>query len=396
MEKEVKKFKKKSKLSVFLTVIISVVIVLLIVIIGAQKLGNMTISAITSDVKTYFMQFGAGDGFPYNISSDSIKSIKINNSNLYLLSKNKTQVLTSTAKEIFESEHGFSSPVMKNNGSKIIVYDLDSGKYRVQTSSNIIIEDEADFNIMSAAIGRKGNYAIAAYCNDAQSLLTVYSSGQKKVFSHKFDTERIIDISLSDNGKYAAVAAVNAKSGSMYSTLYVFSFNSDEPVAVFDYPSTMLIKVNYVRGTDIITVGDNLRSYIKNNKTREDDISFDSDSIHNFVIAPNGVNAEILSRYGSSELSSLLVYSNKNKELARVDFENEVKAIDCDGKYIAVLFDSEVRTYDKNGKEKGTIFFNGTPINVAVDGKRTYVLTTAGLQCFNTNGTTDERVKKDG
>lgn len=387
-----KKFTVNARLKKILTAILAVAVVILIVMVAAQKLGNMTVATFTADVKAYFMSLGSGDGYPYSVSADSVKNIAVNKSNLTLLLDDKTTVLTSSAKEIMPKSHTYSNPIMKIKGSKMIVCDLDSGKFRVQSGAEIQREENHDNNIMAAAIGSKGNYAIAEYGENSQSVLRAYSKGGKEKFTWEFSNERVVDIDLSPNGKYAAVATVKAENGEMSSKLYVFNLNkADEYSACFDYPGTTLLRVNYVKGNNIAVLGDNLRSYIKNNSNRQDDTSFNSDKLSKYCVAQNGSSALILSKYGSTSLSSLTFYNNKNKVRFTVDFDKEAKWVDTDGKYIAVLFDGEVRTYNKKGKQVGTIYFTGEPRRVTVDSGRTYVLTSVNIKSYKTRGTTDER-----
>ncbi|MDD6276302.1 MAG: DUF5711 family protein [Clostridia bacterium] len=370
-------------------IIAAIIIILLIVFTAAQKLGNMTVTAMVSDVKSYFMSLGAGDGYPYSIKADEVKGMTINNKNVVLLLNDKTTTLTPTAKEIMPTNHKYSNPVMKQNGSKIIVYDLDSGKFRVQSGSDITKEYELDNKIMAAAIGADGNYAVASYGDDVQSVLTVYSKRHKKDFIWNFKNERVVDIALSDNGKYAAVAVLNYSDAKVYSKLYVFNFTSEDYEACFEYKNSILVKVDYVRGENIIAVGNNIRSYI-NSKMKKTDLSFGSDELHNYCMADNGVSAQITSRYGSSLLSTLTVYSNKNAAEYTVDFDHEVKWVDTDGKYTAVLFDKEIKTYNKKGEQIGDIAFDGEPVRVEIDGTKVYLLTLVGIECFNTKDDTAE------
>ena len=379
------KLNKQSKLIV--SVLLAVAAVLLIVFTAAQSLGNMTVSSMADSVKSYFLSLGAGEGFPYELDSASVKDIKINNSNIYLLTSSKTTVLNQTAKEIMPKEHSFSKPAMKSKGARLIVYDLDSARFRIQNGSDITREGEAKGRIIAAALGKSGNYALATYSDSVQSVLTVYSSGGKELYVWNFKSERVIDISLSDSGKFAAVATVDAYNGEINSKVYVFNFKSDKAVSEFDYKGTAVVKVDYVKGTNIIVMGDNIRSYIKNNSKRKDDILFGSDILYKYCITDTGRSAVVLSQYSSTSLSKLSVYSGSGKEQFTVSFNKEMKWIDCDDKYTAVLFENEVRTFNKKGKQIGSISFTGEPVRVAVDGSRTYVLTTAGLQCYDTRGT---------
>ena len=84
------KIKLSERTKKVLTGVLVVAVIILIVMTAAQKLGNMTISTFTADVKTYFMSLGSGDGYPYEISASKVKSITVNKSNLNLLLDDKT------------------------------------------------------------------------------------------------------------------------------------------------------------------------------------------------------------------------------------------------------------------------------------------------------------------
>ncbi len=369
------------------SIILVVVLALLLVFTAAQTFGRMTIRSMADNVKAYFISLGAGDGYPYNIDAFSVEDLRINNSNLHILTDTKTTVLNQTAKEIMPREHKYLNPAMKIKDSKLIVYDLASAQYRLQTGSEITREAEASGKITAAALGKSGNYALGTYGNSTQSVLTVYNNRNEEIFIWNFKTERITDISLSDNGKYAAVSVIDAADGKINSKLYVFEFKSEEYVACHEYADTTIVKVDYIKSNNILVIGNNIRSYIKNNKDRKDDVEFGANVVYNSCVTPKGRNAIVLSRYGSASLSELTVYSNKNKKQFELEFDKEMKWVDCDEKYTAVLFDHEVRTFNKKGKQIGSISFNGEPVRVAVDGSKTYVLTTSGLYCFNTRGT---------
>lgn len=397
MDGEVKKENRKPKnkaLKIAASVLLVFAVSLLIIFTAAQKLGNVTVTAMASDVKAYFLSVGAGDGYPCAVDGNKIKNISINNSNLLILTEDKTTVLTPTAKEIMPQEHSYSNPVMKTKGSKAIVYDLDSGRFRIQSGTEILSEHELERQITAAAIGKKGNYAVACYGESVQSVLTVYGRNKREVFVWKFKDERVSDIALSDDGKYAAVCAVRVADGDVCSRLYVFNFKSEKPAATFDYEGTALVRADYVKGNDITAVGDNMRSYIKNNSKRQDDGGFGSDFLHNYCVNDKGRSAVVLSKYGSSALSELSVYTGSNKKQFTVSFDREIKWVDCGSKYTAVLFKNEVQTFNKKGEQTGSVTFNGEPLRVAVDGNKIYLLTTVSLYCCDAKGTTQLQSEK--
>ena len=108
--------------------------------------------------------------------------------------------------------------------------------------------------------------------------------------------------------------------------------------------------------------------------------------LSNYSVTDKGRSTLVLSKYGSTSLSKVSVCSNNGEEKIPLSFEKEVKWADSDDKYTAVLFENEVITYNKRGKELAVQTFDGKPLRVAVDGNKTYILTTAGIQCLKTRG----------
>lgn len=375
-----------SKAKTVLSILLCVAAVIVAVIFTAQKAGNVTITSMAGDVKDLVGNMGSGDGFPYELSADSVRDIEVINSEMLLLLNNRTMILNSTAKEINPVELKFSNPVMKTKDSMAIVYDLDSAKFRIQNGSEVTKEGEADGRIMAAAYGRRGNYAFGTYGKDVQSVFTVYNKKGEKQFGWSFKTERISDIALSDNGNTAAVTTVDSKEGKIGSKVYVFRFDTDKPVSQLEYDSSVLVRIDFVRSNDIVVLGDNIRSYIKDGKTRKDDLQFKTDKLNSYSVSAQGRTALVRSKYGSSSICTLDVYSARNKLQFSTEFNREVKDVDCGEKYTAVLFENEIKTFDKKGRGKGTIQFVGEPSEVFVIGSDVYVMTSINIQCYDVKG----------
>mgnify|MGYP000455988216 CR=1 FL=1 len=64
---------------------------------------------------------------------------------------------------------------------------------------------ELESDIVTCAIGRSGNFAVATREDNAASFLTVYDKNVNEVFKWRSSNDYIMDIALSDDGKYAAV-----------------------------------------------------------------------------------------------------------------------------------------------------------------------------------------------
>ena len=126
---------------------------------------------------------------------------------------------------------------MDLRAGRLIVYDRGGRKLRLQNRTKILLEKELESDIVTCAIGRSGNFAVATREDNAASFLTVYDKNVNEVFKWRSSNDYIMDIALSDDGKYAAVAVAGSSSGKLYSKTYVFAFSKDKPLASLEYPA---------------------------------------------------------------------------------------------------------------------------------------------------------------
>lgn len=370
----------KPGIKAVLKVLLVLLIAVSLVFIAARSIGGVTLNSITGNIKVVLSNIGSGDGYPYDTSGAQIASVYLDGSKVFAFSKGKTFLLSASAKELNEADIEYGKPAIKYKNGKAIVYDRDSGKFRVQNTSEIIAEKEMKKNITAAGIGKKGNCAVATGASGAQSQLTVFDKSQKEAFTWTFKDERVSDIDLSDDGKFAVVSTIVAENAQINSKVYVFRFDSKDYVACFDYDDNAVVSVQYVESHNICVISDKMRSFITDNTTRVSDDAFDSDVLHRRSDDDSVLNAVALLKYGSDSSSILKVYKD-DELLFTQKVGSEIKDVSCSDKYVAVLTDSKVTVYNKKGELKAEFSADVSDSYVLVGRKRVYTVSPSAVSC---------------
>ncbi|NMP36760.1 MAG: hypothetical protein GX051_01330 [Clostridiales bacterium] len=366
-----------------------IIVVLLIVsmlFIAIRLFGGLSFSGIADRVAAFFREIGNDESYPYDVLSSSVKSIKLEDRQLFILSDTAVTVLDSSSDELSVIQHLYASPAIKTGDGKAIVYDRNGTGFRIQSAYETLHEDSADGNILTAAIGKKGNVAIASRTEGATSELTVYNRRYEKIFAWKCAYEHISDVALSDNGKYAAVCVSGAKNGEIYSVLYIFNFDIAEPVAKFDYPSSTLIDVSFTGRKSLCILADNVHSVITDFKTRTDDVTFLSSELNRYSVSENGMNVLALSMFGSTASTRLVAHDKDGEQLFELTLPDYISSVSCTGKYVCVLADGKVITYNNKGEEIGSACVDADCSAIYADDNYVYTSSLDELNRFFTLG----------
>ncbi len=377
--------KGKSKLKpgvlVALKILLIAFIAIMLVFFAARMLGGITLTGVVENIKISLANLGSGDGYPYVTDGSSIKEAYARNSKLFVFSQDKTLLLSSSAKELSFEEIEYGKPSMDIKGDKVLVYDRDSGQYKIQNLSKTVIKSELDKNITCGAIGNRGNFALSCVNSNNQTVFVAFNKSNEQIFSWNLSGEFVTDIDLSNDGKYAVVATIKAVNAQTDSKVYVFRFdNSEEYVSCFDFPETVVVSVRYLTSHNIEVITESQRSYIQDNIKKLDDFKFNSDTLHDISCNDERYTAVSLLKYGS-ESNVLLQVFEKDKKLYSIDLSCAVKAISNFGRYTAVLTDNKAFVYNKKGELIKEIAVDASCSDIIAANKRVYIVTPVEIIC---------------
>lgn len=355
-----------------------IIVILILVSIAAARISGITISMASDGFRTFIAKIGSGGGFPYSLAGISASDLSMSNSDLVLLDDSCVRVIDSTAKEISNIEHNFDHPMLETSSGRILLYDIGAKQFRIQSKTRVLFEKQTDFMILTAALGSDGSVAVATRADGAESMLTVYDKGLKQVFSWACAKEHIVACDISDNGRKFAVAVLGVDNGSVYSKVYVFEKNKTEPAASLEYKDSALTKVKFLSGDKVIVFGNNICEII-DGKTVAEKIDVSVNTPSRLFVSDNNTAALVLSKYSSTTQKIIKVYNKSGKEMFTAEITGIVKSVSTDGRYTAVLTDSQLRIYNMKGEMTGKAEMTSDPIDVGICSRRAYVFSSEGI-----------------
>lgn len=356
-------------------VLSAIFVLLLLLFMAAEMLGIASVSQVSDSVRNFFATLTPGDGFPHKINSSSVKHMSVLNGNLFIVTDEKTISLDTTAKQVKGAQHTYSNPDMKIKGGKVIVFNRNDNRYRVENRTEILYSGETPEaeKIITCAIGETGNIAVATLADSSTSKLTVLNRNYtEEVFVWNCAHDSIVAVSLSPNGKLVAVAVLGARDGEIYSKVSVFNFKYTEPVAEFEYPGTAMLDINFTTNDNIVVVGNNKVSFIKG-LDKQESVDYGTSTLSAYTFSDDGDTVLVLSEHGSTNSEALTCYNSSFS----IDFEEKytsnVKSLYAADDKVAVLLDDRALVYRGNGNLYREYEADVSAISIFNVGRNTYI-----------------------
>ncbi len=361
-----------------------IIAVVLCVLIGFITLNyeNLAPDRVAEWLKESFLSVGTGKGFPYAISSSSVRQLEKMNRDIAVLTDTSVVILNSSAKEIAKRQHGFSNPVMDAANQRLLVYDQGGKRIRIENRSGVLFEKTMDQNIITGDISENGCFAVATQSNTSSAELKVYSRNFNEILTWYSSGNHIIDVAVAPNGKSAAIAVAGAQGGEMKSTIYIIDFDKEEPVAQFDYLSTMFLRLDYTSKNVVVAAGDHLISIIGPDRQKIEDISYENSTLKRSVTSTQANACMLYSRYDSGNLNDLLLIGEDGSLHYKADIRQDVRWIDHDGAQSCILCSDKLYWYDESGKSCGSADIETDGSMLVTFGNQAYVLGMNEIRCY--------------
>ena len=366
-------------------VLVVIVAAIAIIFTVASSVSNVTFSNITGVVESFFLNLKKGEGYPYECSAEGAERADTIGSYLALLDDTNVIFLNRTAKEVLRYDSTYTNPEINVANGRALVYNRGSSAFSVTGQSDILYETSEtdgylDDSIITAAIGEKGNLAFGTWSVDGKSKFTVLNKKLGKEFYYVFGSDRVLAVALSDNGKYGACAVFGTKDATYYTSVYVFNFDNEEPVQSYKFTDETVVSLEFLKNKTLSVITDKKRREISvEEKGEENVVDFSSHTLVSLDFDKDSKRSALcFSKYGSTSNVVCGFYKN-GKESCRIEDVENVKAISCNSKLIAVLTENEVLCYNYRGKLKTTIKLTFNVDSVELDSSGFYLFSGSNI-----------------
>ena len=363
------------------TAVVAVVIAFFLILNAALPGG------IIEATGNSFASFGKSGSFPVNISSRDVV-LSNSSSSAVLLGDSTVTMYSPSGGVIFERLHGFSSPAMKTSDSRILLFDRMGHGVRMENAAKTLFTFETEDSIYTGDISKSGAFAIVTEATGYTAQINVYDKNANKKYVWYSAHGRIAAVSLSDNGRYAAVMTVSSSNGDFSSELILLDTKSTEPVARRQYEQSVPVSVDMKGDRAVAVMSDKMVSLsLKGEETATDFsgatlIACDNSSSSGTVV--------VLNRY-SDELNNRLLFVDKKLD---EHFSNElalsVESVAVGGNTVSIVSGQSVISFNNKGEQVGSVKLGYEPSSLAAHGSKLWFTGVSVLDCVSSRQTVQE------
>lgn len=351
LERRVKKLSPKQRA---ISIIALTLVAVFLVTFLFSAIGILPFDAIAARVSTGL--FGGGKNYPVAVESDSIINIGVIGDNLLVLTDKNIIVYDSDGSVVFNEKHTFSRPAFSVNENKGVVFDRNGTGYILITDKSKVSAGNTAGVIITAEYGKNGNYAFAIRGDKSTSVLAVFDKSGEVRFQWNCAYEHISSITLSDDGKFAGVATLNAENGGIYTTVHYFGFEYSSALNTQKLPDVTALNLEFTSSSTLTLFGDTGVYQIKKNGGEYEAVTtyFASEFI-SFDVNEKGNYALCLAKYGSTNVFEISVFSAYGKLKESISIDYKVVSMTMSNKYIFALAENCIMVYNLNGRNVGKI-----------------------------------------
>lgn len=238
--------RKINKKKIVITVIISIIIVALIVIVGLYLSNKQVREWMDKNI------------FRKEIEQDTVATIDLNeeqNGNIYafnryigILNQAKFTIYGNTGNEETSLDIQISNPIFSSANRFLAIAENKGQKFYLIEDKNVLWEAEIEGNISQIYVNKNGYVGVTITGTVNKTVIEMYNPEGKKMFTTFLANTRAVDISISNDNKYLAIAEVDTSGTMIQSSIRVLSIEKAE-----DDPSNSLEKTYTSQAGKLIT-----------------------------------------------------------------------------------------------------------------------------------------------
>lgn len=215
--------RKINKKKLIITTIVAFIIVLLIVIIGVYYTNRQAREWIDKNI------------FRKEVLQDNVTTIDLSdnqNSNIYafnkyigILSKTKFLIYGNTGNEEKTLDIQISNPIWNSANRFLVIAENKGQKCYLIADKEISWETDVEGNIAQIHVNKNGYVAIVIVDTSYKAVIKMYNPQGKELFNTYLSSTRVVDVSISNDNKYLAIAEVDTSGTIIQSDIKIISID---------------------------------------------------------------------------------------------------------------------------------------------------------------------------
>lgn len=287
----------------------------------------------------------------YAVPSGSVADMRPYESGVAVLTDSEMLYLDAGGSITRSAAHDYRNPACASYERMFVVYDRGTTDYRLEINAAVYKKETAGSDILTAAVGKKGNYAIATLADGGfQSKLYVYGQDGSLQFEWGSAKHFITAVALSDDGKHYAVALAGSDNAVYESQIQVFENGVAQALYTLSYADTTILAVDFMKNDVLAVLTDRSVGYVQEGVLQEL-LTYDASSLLYYDI-DHGNSVSVLLASGYVDDANHRIYSwDKNADAVHESaaVAPETSLLSMSKRYFAAADEKNITVYDRKG-----------------------------------------------
>lgn len=193
---------------------------------------------------------------------------------IYILKDNKLKIYNQYGNEEKALDIAVSNPIFQSDGDYLCIAEKNGKKLYVLYNENILWQKDLENDISDIEINSSGYLAVTLTGKIYKTIIQTFDNKGTELFKTFISSTYIIDIELSEDNKYLAIAEVNFSGILVQSNIKIVSIdkakNGESDYIIYTYSGEsgdLIVKLKYQNRNELTSIFDNHIELIKNNTT---------------------------------------------------------------------------------------------------------------------------------
>ncbi|MEG3005947.1 MAG: DUF5711 family protein, partial [Oscillospiraceae bacterium] len=234
---------------------------------------------------------------------------------------------------------------------RIVIFDLGGTKLKLHSLSKLLCEKKFDNPIINADISESGTFCVATESNNYVGEVVAFNKKGDQIFKWSSSKNVVTNASLSPDGNYLAVTAVNSNDGGLISFLYIFKISTGTEISMLTFDDELPIDLSFKSSTQIVLLTDKSIKTITNLGRRVGEYSFNDEAVYDFDIENCENSTIVLGVHNQTGELNVVNLDIKNNVIGTFKTDKKISSIKIDDENLRLTANDEILFYDFNGLE---------------------------------------------
>ncbi len=270
--------------------------------------------------------YSTGSGYPVELPAGQVINTAALGKDLALLTDTNLSLYNSQGKLTGIYEHGCTTPICLANGDRVLTYDRGGKHLRIDSRSRQLFAEKLEQNISVANIASSGHIAVVTDAKYYESCITVYDREYDEIYIRE-TSAMITGVSLETMGGGMAVASIDAVGGRLDSTVTLFDFTREDPIASLELADQVVLSMEYIgrESTDLQIITDQQALVIDRSGKVQASYDFDGLFVNRFANNKDGGIFLLLDHLGDGNRLQLVSLDEKLDLLGSIALQERVQ-----------------------------------------------------------------------